>query len=137
MSSLIDVAEFHSEKFAPVLPEESQVNPAVYGAELAFWIAQELARRGLAPSYPESEDWGWCVEWSTPEGAEFALHCCNTEGRKDHWCIALRRFGRKWFGRDKPPYTDAVELLDALKASLDAEPSITELKWCGLDGALD
>ena len=133
MTTLIDIAEFRSARFAPVLPEESQVNPQVYGAELAYWVAQELAKRGLASSYPESEDWGWYVEWSTPEGAEFAFHCGNAEGRKDHWCIALRRFGRKWFGRDQPPFTDAAEWVDALKVSLEAEPSITALKWYGLD----
>ena len=36
MTTLIDIAEFHSARLAPVLPEESQVNPQVYGAELAY-----------------------------------------------------------------------------------------------------
>ncbi len=58
MSTIIDIAEFKSSKFEPILPEESQVNPEVYGAELAYWVSTELARRGLATMYPGSEDWG-------------------------------------------------------------------------------
>jgi hypothetical protein len=29
---------FDSERFRPVLPDESQVNPGRYGAELAYWL---------------------------------------------------------------------------------------------------
>ena len=59
MSALRDIAEFRSTKFAPVLPDDSQVNPQVYGAELAFWLCTELAKRGIVTSYPNFEDWGW------------------------------------------------------------------------------
>lgn len=38
MSSLRDIAQFKSELFAPVLPEQCQFNPQVYGAELAYWL---------------------------------------------------------------------------------------------------
>lgn len=129
MSTIVDIVEFKSSKFEPVLPEESQVNPEVYGAELAYWVSIELARRGLAPMYPGSEDWGWYVEWFTEAGSEFALHCTNIEGAKDRWHISLRRHARKLFGRDKPPFTEAEALVKALKEALDAEDSVEELKW--------
>ncbi len=132
MSTIIDIAEFKSSKFEPILPEESQVNPEVYGAELAYWVSTELARRGLATMYPGSEDWGWYVEWFTETGSEFALHCTNVEGMSNKWLISLRRHARKMFGRDKPSFTEAEELIKALREILDAEPSIDELKWHGI-----
>src|SRR4029079_14060405 len=61
MSALRDIAEFRSTRFAPVLPDDAQVNPQVYGAELAFWLCTELAKRGVMTSYPDFEDWGWFI----------------------------------------------------------------------------
>ena len=70
MSSLRDSARFESEHFAPVLPEDCQVSPGVYGAELAFWVSAELARSGIATSYPNSEDWGWFIEFMRESGSD-------------------------------------------------------------------
>jgi hypothetical protein len=39
--------EFRSPLFTPFLSEDAQVNPGVYGAELAFWLAQRLAAIGI------------------------------------------------------------------------------------------
>ena len=64
MTRIVDIVDFHSDAFAPVLPEDSQVNPEVYGAELAFWLCTELAKRGVVTSYPEYEDWGWYIDTS-------------------------------------------------------------------------
>lgn len=129
MDGLADIAEFRSDRFSPVLPDECQVNPQVYGAELAFWLAGELARRGVATSYPVAEDWGWYIEFSTPDDAEFAVHCGNVGGAVDHWFLQLRRFGRKLFGRDKPPYSDAAPLVSAIEAILRDDASVTQLDW--------
>lgn len=129
MNDLKDVAEFASQKFAPVLPDECQVNPGVYGAELAFWLCSTLARLGVITSYPEYEDWGWYIEYSTNAGAEFALHCGNVGGSRERWQLSLRRFGRRMFGRDKPSYSEAAPLIDAVKRSLEAEVAISDLEW--------
>ena len=59
MDTIRDIVEFKSSRFVPVLPEDCQVNPGVYGAELAFWLSQALAKAGVATSYPNNEDWGW------------------------------------------------------------------------------
>ena len=101
MKDSLDIAEFRSARFAPVLPDDCQVNPGVYGAELAFWLCSELAQRGVITSYPESEDWGWYIEYSAESGAEFAVDCGNVGGASDQWLLCLRRFGRKLFGRNK------------------------------------
>lgn len=129
MSALLDIADFRSPRFAPVLPETSQVNPGVYGAELAFWLCTELASRGVVTSYPIPEDWGWFIEYSTDGGSEFAVHCGNITGSEDHWLLSLRRYGRKFLGRDLPPYADAEPLLKAIESILRADDSIAELTW--------
>ena len=129
MSDLIDIVEFRSPEFAPLLPDESQVNPGVYGAELAYWLSGALARAGTTTSYPESEDWGWYVEYSTESGAEFAVHCGNIDGTDDRWLLSLRRFGRKLFGRDKPSFSEARPLVDAIQRCLESHGSITDMEW--------
>lgn len=129
MTALIDVARFRSSRFTPALPEECQVNPEVYGAELAYWLGAALAKEGISTSYPSSEDWGWFIEYSDDSGAEFAIHCYNVEGSKEQWLLSLRRFGRKLFGRDKPPMALAEPLLVGVRTVLEGEPSITDLEW--------
>ena len=42
--------DFESRLFAPFLSEEGQVNPQVYGAELAWWLSRELAQEGVETS---------------------------------------------------------------------------------------
>jgi hypothetical protein len=128
MGALRDIAEFRSSRFAPVLPEDSQVNPEVYGAELAFWLSSELAKRGVVTSYPNSEDWGWYIEYYTAGGSEFAVHCGNVGGAKDHWLLSLRRYGRKMFGRDKPPYEEAAPLIAGIRGLLSGD-GFSDVKW--------
>jgi hypothetical protein len=129
MDTIRDIVEFQSEQFAPVLPEDSQVNPEVYGAELAFWLCADLARRGVTTSYPQSEDWGWFIEYITATDSEFAVHCGNIEGAKDHWLLSLRRYSRKMFGRDKPPYSEAEPLVSAIQAAVQAVVPSTNITW--------
>lgn len=129
MDNLVDIAEFTAESLSPRLPESSQVNPEVYGAELAFWLATELARENVATSYPHPEDWGWYVDYASRGGAKFAVHCGNVGGATDRWFIQLRRFGRKLFGRDKPAYSEAEALISAIRLILEGSSSVSELDW--------
>jgi hypothetical protein len=130
MEAIRDLATFRSARFTPVLPEECQVNPGCYGAELAFWLCTRLySEKGVATSYPDYEDWGWLLSYSTGAGDEFALHCGNVEGARDEWLISLRRFGRRLFGRDKPDFERAGSLVRAVRELLEAEDGVTELRW--------
>jgi len=129
MPDLTDIAHFRSDKFTPILPEDSQVNPGVYGAELAFWLCTVLAQAGIGTTYPESEDWGWFFEYHTERGSEFAIHCGNVSGYKNRWMLSLRRFGRKMFGRDKPPFAEISIVTDAIKQCLESETTVTDLEW--------
>ena len=106
------------------------MNPGRYGAELAFWICTRLyEEHRIATGYPDYEDWGWLLSYSTKEGDEFALHCGNIDGSKDRWLISIRRFGRKLFGRDKPSFECASDLICALRRLLEGEESVKELDW--------
>ena len=129
MDPIRDIVEFKSSRFGPALPEDCQVNPGVYGAELAFWLSRELAKHGIATSYPSNEDWGWFIEYLSASGSEFAVHCCNVEGAKDHWLLSLRRFPRKMFGREKPAYSEASPLIEALRHVLESVVPADEIAW--------
>ena len=121
--------EFDSELFKPFLPEESQVNPRVYGAELAFWLSRQLAARGVVTSYPNFEDWGWFIEYITDSGDEYWLCCGNREGEDNKWLCFLNAKAKSLFGRNKAKAENAKLLLDTLKHLLDETPEITSIKW--------
>lgn len=124
----MDLVELRTNKFAPFLPNESQVNPGVYGAELAYWLAQELASRGEITSYPQYEDWGWYLSYVGSNGAEFAIHCGNVDGSDERWLLTLRRYSRKMFGRDKPSFDKAARLVGAIHEVLH-EAGIEIQNW--------
>lgn len=63
---MMELVELRTNRFTPFLPDDSQVNPGVYGAELAYWLSQQLASHGVITSYPESEDWGWYLQLHRP-----------------------------------------------------------------------
>ena len=85
---------------------------------------------GIAISFTAGlEDWGWLLSYSTKAGDEFALHCANIDGTNDRWLISIRRYGRKVFGRDKPPFEHAHDLISAMRRLLESEESIIGLEW--------
>ena len=128
MHDLLDIAEFTCRDVAPFLPEDRQVNPDTYGAELAFWLTRSLAEEGIFTSYPASEDWGWYLDYQTDSGAEFAIHCGNVDGSRTRWALQIRRFGRKLFGRSKPSFEEAADLLGAIVRILQSDDAVSELE---------
>jgi hypothetical protein len=121
--------EFESELFKPFLPEESQVNPKVYGSELAFWLSKQLAMKGIVTSYPNYEDWGWFIEYITESGDEYWLCCGNREGENNKWLCYISPKAKGWFGRNKAKIEGAAPLLNALKSILAETPEITNISW--------
>lgn len=116
--------EFASDAFLPYLPEEAQGNPGVYGFELALWLSQELARRGVVTSYPLAEDWGWLLE-ANDSGRETMIGCGSIsdpgEGylkRAIRWRIFVRPAGfRSWFQRRTAQH-DTKELEQSIETVL-------------------
>ena len=90
--------EFTSQKFLPMLPEECQQNPGVYGFELAWWLAVSLAKQGVATSYPLGEDWGWFLEFTDAQDAEYRIGCSSMsehEGQRGEpiqWSVFVKPY---------------------------------------------
>ena len=120
---------FKSQRFHPVLPDESQVNPGCYGAELAFWLCTELAKKGLFTSYPDYEDWGWFIEYISDTGDEFWLGCGNMEGSQNVWVCFLEPKGSGFLGLKKAVIDKAAPFLIALAEVLEEEASISDIEW--------
>jgi hypothetical protein len=119
---------FKSNMFKPFLPDDSQVNPEVYGAELAFWISKKLAQKGIVTSYPENEDWGWYVEHFLGDN-EYRLCCGNVEGSQTEWQCFLEPYAKGFFSRNKAPLELAKPLIDAVQQILEETDDITDIKW--------
>ena len=99
--------EFTSSDFLPYLPEDAQVNPGVYGFELAHWLSRALAERGVITSYPVGEDWGWLIEYIEGE-LEVTIGCSSMAdegegytGRPIAWSVFVKPQSsiKKLFGR--------------------------------------
>ena len=127
------IATFTSDRFKPFLPDDSQVNPQCYGAELAWWLSRKLAESGVVTSYPEYEDWGWFIEYITADGDEFWLCCGNVDGSDNRWHLFLDPKGKGLFGRRRAAVASAQALIDALRALLSEDRVIVDLEWEGHD----
>ncbi len=120
--------DFKSELFKPFLSEEAQVNPNVYGAELAWWLARELALHGVETTYPEFEDWGWFIEYFV-EDNEYWLCCGNIDDTDNKWRVYLDCKAKGIFGRNKAPVSIAKPLLQALATVLNNTDKIADIVW--------
>ncbi|KTD90355.1 hypothetical protein [Pseudoalteromonas sp. H71] len=121
-------AVFKSNLFKPFLPEDSQVNPQVYGAELAYWLSQNLAKKGIFTSYPEYEDWGWFIELIVDDN-EYWVCCGNIEGESDQWTCFLKRLSKGFFNKNNAPIEPAIPLLQALRSLLQETEAISNIEW--------
>jgi len=120
--------EFKSNAFRPLLPEESQVNPGRYGAELAWWLCGRLATKGVFTAYPNFEDWGWFVEYIVDDN-EYWLCCGNIDGTDDRWLVYLKAHAKSMFGRNRAPLETAAPLLNALREVLEESEEVAEIEW--------
>ena len=119
---------FETHLFEPFLSEERQVNPCVYGAELAWWLSRELALEGIETTYPNNEDWGWFIEFFIDDN-EYWLCCGNVDDSKSKWRVYLDCKAKSMFGRNKAPVEKAVPLLVALKTVVNRHAEISNIVW--------
>lgn len=127
-SSMYTSVSFKSDIFKPFLPEDSQVNPQVYGAELSFWLSKKLAEKNIITSYPESEDWGWYIEFIVGDN-EYRFCCGNIDGSFSEWHCFLEPYGKGLFGRQKAPIELAKPLIDSVRKILEETADIKEIQW--------
>ena len=120
---------FTSDLFMPFLPEDSQVNPNCYGAELCWWLSRELARKNIVTSYPNAEDWGWFLEF-IEKGNEFWICCGNIAGENTTWQIYIRGLAKGIFmWKYKPPMAIAKPVLKAIDLVLKETAGIHDIEW--------
>jgi len=92
---------FSSDLFKPYLPEECQVNPNLFGFELANWLSQQLAHKGIVTSYPNEEDFAWYLSWSDDAKRALLIFCGGSlEESQYQWQIFLKE-SRGWFSKQK------------------------------------
>ena len=119
---------FKSTKFAPLKPEEEQVNPETYGEELAKWVHDNIGSYGLKAASYFDEDWGWMVVF----GRDFPvwIGCGNVGGSKNEWmcfCEVYRSFKDRLF-RKPLPEKELKQTVEALYSLIQSEPEISEIE---------
>lgn len=123
-----DTVTFTSPRFKPLLPDDCQVNPGRYGAELAYWLCTELAQANIIASYPNYEDWGWFLDYRSETGEEFRLCCGNVDGGEEQWMCFLEPLSKGLF-KGKADPASASRLRTALGQLLENSPDISDIEW--------
>jgi hypothetical protein len=125
---------FTSHLFAVELGEDDEVNPGVYGRQLAAWLKNQLEQRGYAVEPVIAEDWGRCLMLSR-NPFRLWVGCGNTQhhpsgdvgGGEIIWhCFPAAEV--PFFGRlfGKPDTASALSRLnEELGSILGQHPAIT------------
>ncbi|HEX6124443.1 MAG TPA: hypothetical protein VFZ23_03645 [Pyrinomonadaceae bacterium] len=104
------------------------MNPGRYGAELAYWLCGKLAEANFVTSYPNYEDWGWFLDYTTGSGEEFRLCCGNVDGGDDEWMCFLEPLSKGFFKGKADPAL-ASGLMAALDQILQSTSEISNIEW--------
>jgi hypothetical protein len=123
-------ARFESTRFGPLRPESEQVNPGVYGEELARWLAARLTETEGSEPRVDYEDWAWLVELPLGKGHAW-IFCANEYGSDDVWMIDVRPRPRflGWLRRPAVTADDLFGLCRRLHVIFQSEATITNLEW--------
>jgi hypothetical protein len=129
----MNVYRFASTLFEIEPGEDEEINPRMYGRQLAAWLKTQLEACGYAVEPVIAEDWGRCLMWvgcgnetdyataqpgDPPPPAEDVVWVCSAEAEIPLW--------KRLFKRPDP--SAALARLDAdLKRILDDEPGIAML----------
>ncbi len=123
---------FKSSLFKPIKPEEEQVNPYVYGEELAQWIFKNIGKHGPQAKDFFGEDWGWMVVFGSKYPAW--IGCGNVYGSDNEWlcfCEPVRSFTDRILRRPLPKELSALVM--ALDKLIRSEPGISDVEWLMMD----
>ena len=86
---------FTSERFdvSSVLPPDTNAGNRFYGRDVAEFVSDGLAERGLDASFFD-EDWGWQAHGRRPDGSVLEVSVYNNPGddpaRENEWALMLR-----------------------------------------------
>lgn len=126
----------HTDLFEVTTPGDHFINERCFGEDFAAWLSEGLKRRGLTPSSPIQEDWGWAILISH-KGHEFTLSVGIMEesiGKiPSEWRVGIafeKPLNRvsSWFRA--APLAELVQMASVVEEILRAEPGIQRV--CGL-----
>jgi len=86
---------FTSERFdvSSVLPPDTNAGNRFYGRDVAEFVSNGLAERGLDASFLD-EDWGWQAHGRRPDGSVLEVSVYNNPdddpARENEWALMLR-----------------------------------------------
>ena len=86
---------FTSERFdvSSVLPPDTNAGNRFYGRDVAEFVSDGLAERGLDASFFD-EDWGWQAHGRRPDGSVLEVSVYNNPdddpARENEWALMLR-----------------------------------------------
>ena len=122
--------EFRTDFFLPIVDEERETNPGVYGKALATWVKAKLEERGLQAEDIIPEDFGWVVPVSR-KPFRLWLGCANLEESTSQWSIfpvaelsLLQRIYRR------PETEPALQLLwGHVRELVHSIPGVSNVHW--------
>ena len=121
---------FKSSLFEIEPGEDDEINPGIYGRQLALWMKQKLEARGYTVEGIINEDWGRCLMCQrSPFSLWVGVGSVTETETKDAvvWhCFAVTEGGlrMRMFGKKNEIESSRAKLDAALQSILRAEPAI-------------
>lgn len=108
--------EFRSHRFPQIAGEGKEINPGIWGNQLADFLRDNLRRQGFETEEPILEDWGWVVPVVNPQFRLWIGCSCYPEYPDGFLCFiephtpSVRQFFRK---------IDTTERVSSLRLAMD------------------
>ena len=121
---------FKSSLFEIEPDEDDEINPGIYGRQLAAWMKKQLEARGYTVDDVINEDWGRCLMCQrSPFSLWVGVGSATETETKDEvvWhCFAVTEGGlrMRMFGKKNEIEATRAKLDAALQSILLAEPAI-------------
>jgi hypothetical protein len=121
---------FKSSLFEVEPGEDDEINPGIYGRQLAVWMKKQLEARGYTVDDVINEDWGRCLMCQrSPFSLWVGVSSVTETAMKDEvvWhCFAVTEGGlrMRMFGNKNEIEATRAKLDAALESILRAEPAV-------------
>lgn len=110
------------------------INPCCFGEDLAAWLRDRLAERGIVAHQPDQEDWGWYTGTSYRGIHYFIAIGGNADESRPgsnwgEWRVSVDKVRSLWARlRGQHPMTRDDALGGIVRQILEDEPSFTGLR---------
>ena len=124
---------FETDRFNVSEVKEHFINPCCFGEDLAEWLRQRLAEKGVTAGTPGQEDWGWYL-FAQQDSQRYFLGMGGYPGKgglgknDGEWRIIVekrRSIWEKLRGRNKITATDPV--VSIIEDILREQPDVRNL----------